>query len=97
MIYEVIYKKREVLIDKADSITEQYLELATELLDKYSNFGNYSVITHTDIYDDGITFEYWIDCCDYTQGKGCILVSKEKLDKNIENFLRKKKLKLLKK
>ena len=97
MNYDETFAKREKFIIKADAITEHYLELAIELLEKSSNFSNYSKITHADIDYDGVTFEYWIDCCEYRNGKSSYLVSKEVLDKNIVSFLRKNKLNKIKK
>jgi hypothetical protein len=96
MNYDETFAKRDKLIIKADSITENYLELATELLEKSTNFLHTSSVVYSDIDSDGITFEFWINDYDFTQGKSQILISKEILDKNINSFLRKKKLKILK-
>jgi len=97
MNYDETFEKRSKLIIKADSITEQYLELATEILNKSGQFGKYSSIIHENIEDDGISFELWLDQCDYTAGRGSYFVSKQLLDMKIEQFLRRKKLNKLNK
>ena len=61
MNYDETFAKRDKLIIKADSITENYLELATELLEKSNNFLHTSSVTHTDIDSDDITFEFLIN------------------------------------
>lgn len=95
MNYDQTYSRRERLIEKVDKISADYLDLATELLEKSSNFEHTSQVTNIDIMYDGINFEYCINDYDYSSGKGSYFISKEILDEKIVKFTRKKKLALL--
>lgn len=88
-------EKRNELIEQADEVMSVYISIADELY--YSQSSKYSMVTNTEVREDGIYYEYYTDKFDYSAGKGDFFVSREKIESLVVKYVRKQKLKQLSK
>lgn len=70
--------KREELIEEADKLMEDYIIIADKLYNEKTS--KYTSLIHMDIREDGIYYEYYKDCGDYTAGRSDFFVCREKLE-----------------
>jgi len=89
--YDELIKKRFELIDQADALMEEYVEIADKLYSKET--GKYAGLIRMNINLDGIEYEYWIDNWDYSNGRDYFHISKEELEEHIVKHTRNRKLK----
>ena len=84
MSYSKIIKDRDVLIEQADNISNEYLKIAHEIMKKCdSSYSKFSGIIHEEIDECGIKFEYYRDNYDYSSGRYTYFVSAERINKHI--------------
>jgi len=93
MSYDELMDNRQILIDEADDLMKNYVEIADKLYRKAA--GEFAGVISMDVNYDGISYEYYIDYYDFTAGRDHFYVSKEELEERIEKHLRNKKLKKL--
>ena len=87
--------KRAELMSEAYEVMSVYISIADELYNKKAS--KYSVVTKMEVKEDGIYYEYYKDSFDYSAGKDDFFVSREKIESLVIKYVRKQKLKQLKK
>ena len=94
MNYSEQLEKRNDLLEEANKVMENYMEIADDLFDQYVD--QYVQIINIDIGDTGISYHFHIDSYDYSKGTDDFFVSKEKIESLVEKHkqkIRKRKLK----
>ena len=83
-------KERNELLDIANNIMNIYIKISDRLYSKAT--GKYSMVDKMNIYDDGISYVYFVDAYDRSAGRDTFFVSKDKLEKLAIKELRKQKI-----
>jgi len=84
MSYLEQLKKRNELIEQADELMQEYMEIAYKLYKKIT--GEYSQVIHIEVEEDGIHYHYYNDGYDYESGQGNLIIKIEEIEKlHIEN------------